>query len=115
MGELMGIIDLAQLAGTLGAGSALPWLFRQASRVIGLSTAREATRLQTLEALVDALRRALDKGRLREDALAQVLGVLIFGLKQIEDISPGLSDAIERAIAILEKAQNQLQSMGESR
>jgi hypothetical protein len=107
-GGRMGVQEIAALAGTLGIGSALPSIGKAAWRWIRGYGVRELSRIEVLEQLVDALRRALDKCRSREDALAQVLGVLIFGLKHIEDLNPVIADAIERAIEILERAQNQL-------
>jgi hypothetical protein len=109
----MGIQEVAQIAGALGIGSALPWVFRTTLRLMSGSAEREQSRSQNLEQLVEVLRRALDKVRLREDALAQVLGVLIFGLRQVEDLSPAISDAIERAIEILEGAQDRLVRINE--
>lgn len=107
----MGIIDLAQLLGALGLGSIIPWAWRFLARLLSNAADHEQSSIERLQDLVDALRRALDKGRLREDALAQVLGVLIFGLKGIENLSPGMADAIERAIEILEKVQDQLRQI----
>lgn len=105
----MGVQEWTQLGAAALSGSAVPWAIKTLWRLLSNSSQREISRLGSLEHLVDALRRALDKGRLREDALAQVLGVLIFGLRQIEELSPVLTDAIERAIEILETAQTQLQ------
>lgn len=89
---------------------AIKWLWRNLTKAAD----RELTRVESLEALVEVLRRALDKIRLREDALAQVLGVLIFGLKSIENISPPVADAIDRAIAILEGVQAHLEHINEA-
>lgn len=104
----------AQLAAAALSGSALPACGKYLARLITGGAQRESSRVSSLEDLVDALRRALDKGRLREDALAQVLGVLIFALKSIEEISPAIGDALERAIDILEGAQSHLQRLSES-
>ena len=100
--------DLIAIGTALGVGSIIPALWKAIKRWGRHDADHEISRLGSLEALVDALRRALDKGRLREDALAQVLGVLIFGLRHIEDLSPVIADAIERAIRILEQAQDRL-------
>jgi len=104
----MGLQDLAQIGVPLGVGSALPWIIKTAWSWFKGSADREQNRVESLEQLVEVLRRALDKVRLREDALAQVLGVLIFGLRQVEDLSPAIGDAIDRAIDILEQAQDRL-------
>jgi hypothetical protein len=101
-------LDWTQLLVAMLSGSAIPSIGKWIWRIFSRSKERELTRVESLEALVEVLRRALDKVRLREDALAQVLGVLIFGLRQVEDLSPGISDAIERAIDILESAQDRL-------
>lgn len=104
----MGVQEIAQWLAALGGGALLPSIAKLIWRRLGNSAEQEQSRIENLEQLVEVLRRALDKVRLREDALAQVLGVLIFGLKQVEDLSPGISDAIERAIEILESAQDRL-------
>jgi hypothetical protein len=98
-----------QLLAALLSGSILPSIGKWFWRLFTRAGERELSRVESLEALVEVLRRALDKIRLREDALAQVLGVLIFGLKSIENISPPVADAIERAIGILEGVQAHLE------
>jgi hypothetical protein len=103
--------SLLQLAAAALSGGLLQWLSKPIWGWLRNASEHQFTQSENLQHLVDALRIALDKGRLREDALAQVLGVLIFGLKQIEDLSPALRDALERAIAILRQVQNQLRSM----
>lgn len=108
----MGIVDIAQLVAAVGGGTLLPSIAKSIGRRLGYQATREQNRTETLEQLVEVLRRAIDKVRLREDALAQVLGVLIFALRQVEDLSPTIADAIERAIEILEGAQDRLARLG---
>lgn len=104
----MGVQDIAAIIAAIGGGALLRSPFEAAWRWAKGSAEREANRVGDLEQLVEVLRRAIDKVRLREDALAQVLGLLIFGLRHIEDLSPPIADAIERAIEILEGAKDQL-------
>jgi hypothetical protein len=105
--------DWVQIGVAVLSGSMLPSLGKWAWRLVNSGGARDEKRVDSLEHLVEVLRRALDKVRLREDALAQVLGVLIFGLRQVENHSPAISDAIDRAIEILETAQDRLTQINE--
>lgn len=75
-------------------GGAIAWLYKWATAP---------------SRLVDLLRRALDKGRIREGALANVVELLVFAIDHVEDPSPAILQLRERATDVLELAHAQLQ------
>ncbi len=56
--------------------------------------------------LVDSLRQALDKGRVRENAYYSALDALITGIDHLQDPPPALLAARARALARMEMAQS---------
>lgn len=88
---------VAGILAAVGAPSFAAWLLRRV-------TMRDSER----EALVNALRKALDKGRVRESALCGALDALVMGIDQITDPPPALIAARERALERMESAHCQL-------
>jgi hypothetical protein len=65
---------------------------------------RSATKSDDKEKLIEVLRKALDKGRVRENAYCGALDALIIGIDQLEDPPAYLIKARERAAERLETA-----------
>lgn len=61
--------------------------------------------------LVDLLRKALDKGRIRENALASVVELLIFAIDHVESPSAAVLALRARAADVLEQAHRHLQDI----
>ncbi|HVM38341.1 MAG TPA: hypothetical protein VM265_08145 [Sphingomicrobium sp.] len=66
------------------------------------------SRIEHLEQAIDELRRALDKGRVRESAIASVAELLIFAIDHVDAPSPAIVALRARALEVLELAQAQL-------
>jgi hypothetical protein len=64
---------------------------------------RSATKEDDKEKLIDALRKALDKGRVRESAYCGALDALIVGIDHLIDPPPALVAARTRALARMEQ------------
>jgi hypothetical protein len=58
--------------------------------------------------LIEVLRKALDKGRVRENAYCGALDALILGIDQLEDPPAALRAARARALERMEQAHCQL-------
>lgn len=91
------LASIAGLLAALGVPGLAVWLLR-----------RNAARGDAREALIDALRKALDKGRVRENAYCGALDALILGIDQIEDPHPSLVAARTRALERMELAHCQI-------
>jgi hypothetical protein len=76
--------------------------------LLGAET-RRATRIEKLEDLIDELRQALDKGRIRENAIAAIAELLIFAINHVENPSPAIVSLRARARDVLELARAHLQ------
>lgn len=74
---------------------------------------REQSRIDRLEDLIDELRRALDKGRVRESAVVAVCELLIFAIDHVESPSPAIVSLRARGLEVLELAQAHLKSGSE--
>jgi hypothetical protein len=91
------VTPVAGLLAALGVPSLAAWLLRRGSM-------RDDTR----ERLIEILRKALDKGRVRENAYCGALDALIIGIDHLEDPPPALLAARLRALEIMETAHCQL-------
>jgi hypothetical protein len=76
---------------------------------------REQGRIEKLEDLIDELRRALDKGRVRESAIAAVAELLIFAIDHVEEPSSAMLELRARALEVLELAHAHLQGLNPKR
>lgn len=92
---------IAAVLASLGLPSLAAWLIR-----------RSATSADNREALIGALRKALDKGRVRENAYCGALDALIIGIDHIADPPPALVAARARALELMESAHCQLTGGG---
>lgn len=63
---------------------------------------------QAREELVEVLRKALDRGRVRENAYCGALDALIMGIDQLEDPPTALLAARQRALQRMEQAQRRI-------
>jgi len=81
-------------AGALGF---LKWLF-----------GRRTSRIETLEELIDLLRRELDKALVRGNATQTVARILLFAIDQEPDPSPAMIAAREQARDVIAAADLQL-------
>jgi hypothetical protein len=88
---------IGAILASLGVPSLAAWLLR-----------RGATRADHREALIEALRKALDKGRVRENAYCGALDALIIGIEGLPSIPPSLVAARDRALERMESAHCQL-------
>jgi hypothetical protein len=86
----------AVLAG-LGVPSFAAWLLKRVS-----------LRDDRREALIEALRKALDKGRVRENAYCGALDAIVMGIDHLADPPPALIAARARALEIMEAAHCQI-------
>lgn len=87
------LAPIAGLLATLGFPGFAVWLLRR-------GIARES--------LVEVLRKALDKGRVRENAYCGALDALIVGIDALDNPPPALIAARERALERMEQARAQL-------
>lgn len=69
---------------------------------------RVAVSADNREALIETLRKALDKGRVRESAYCGALDALIVGIDALADPPPALVAARARALERMETAHCQL-------
>lgn len=92
---------VASLLVALGVPAWLAWLVKR-------SFLRDATR----ETLIEVLRKALDKGRVRENAYCSALEALVTGIDYLQDPPPALIAARARALKMMEAAQAQIISGG---
>lgn len=69
---------------------------------------RAGTSADHREALIEALRKALDKGRVRENAYCGALDALVAGIDALPDPPPALVAARARALERMESAHCQL-------
>lgn len=92
---------LGAILASLGVPSLAAWMLR-----------RNATRADHREALIDALRKALDKGRVRENAYCGALDALVLGIDQLDDPPPALVAARTRALERMELAHCQISGGG---
>lgn len=91
------LTGIATLLAALGVPSLAMWL-----------VTRRATKVDDRERLVDVLRQALDKGRIRENAYCGALDALIAGIDNLPNPSPALVAARGRALDRLEIAHSQI-------
>lgn len=110
----------------MGHVSALPWeAWLAAAQVLALvfwkplsgltsiffgARSREQLRIEHLEDAIDELRRALDKGRVRESAVVAVCELLIFAIDHVQDASSAVLNLRGRALEVLELAQAHLKN-----
>jgi hypothetical protein len=87
------VTPIAALLAACGVPGLAAWLLKR-------STMRDEHR----ELLIDALRKALDKGRVRENAYCGALDALVIGIDHLEDPHPALIAARARALEIMETA-----------
>jgi hypothetical protein len=87
------VTPVAALLAALGVPGLAAFLLKRA-------TMRDDNR----ERLIDALRKALDKGRVRENAYCGALDALVIGIDHLEDPHPALLAARARALEIMETA-----------
>ena len=105
----------------LVAGLALgAWLAKPVGEMVRVLTGRQsavetarADRIVDLEDLIDLMRKALDKGRIRESALASVADVLIFAIDHVADPPPALTQLRARALAVLQDARAQIETINQ--
>jgi hypothetical protein len=87
------VTPIASVLAALGFPGFVVWLLRRG---------------QAREELIEILRKALDKGRVRENAYCGALDALIMGIDQLEHPPAALIAARERALERMESAHCQL-------
>lgn len=94
----------------LAAGIALgAWLARPIGEMLRLLTGRKSD----LEEVIDLLRKALDKGRIRESAAWALVDLFIFAIDHWADPPPAIAELRDRARSVLEDAQRHIQTINE--
>lgn len=94
-------------------GASLAWPANRLWALYVKTGDRSERREDRLEDMVDLLRRALDKGRIRENGLVTGFELLLLSLDVLEDPHPAIVSAKQRACEILMRAMLHAKNVGD--
>lgn len=101
-------VDVGAIVAAIGGPAAIFFAWKGVGKAIAWLLERRSERIETLEDLIDLLRRELDKGRVRENAAITVAQMLVFAVDQVADPTPAMVSARAHARDIVAAAHSQL-------